>query len=161
MTKVSWRLRAQPESVRHKPLEEQVVSADLDDEARDLVFALRATVANELLPREERLAAFNTLQTFFEAFVFLDAELVESPKPKQPLPTAPSRPGAACIDCGNSITGTHFQRVTGWERSRSQGGTNAIALREPEQVFMCVGCMELRRRQARSGVSAQQMTLGG
>lgn len=39
-----------------------------------------------------------------------------------------------------------YQWVAGWERWREAGGTNALALREPEQKFACERCITLKKR---------------
>ncbi len=51
---------------------------------------------------------------------------------------------------------TVWSKVTGWEKKRDQGGTNHVALRQPLNEFMCVGCMD----KLKSGVSARQLQLG-
>ena len=35
-----------------------------------------------------------------------------------------------------------YRKVIGWERPREGGGTNALTLREPTQVFACSSCIE-------------------
>ena len=54
-----------------------------------------------------------------------------------------------CVMCSNAVDPTDvnvWQRVTGWERKRDAGGTNAIALRTPVQEFMCATCMVAAKR---------------
>ena len=36
-----------------------------------------------------------------------------------------------------------FRRVTGWEKNRDQGGTNAVALRQPHDDWACAPCIDL------------------
>jgi hypothetical protein len=51
---------------------------------------------------------------------------------------------------------TVYQRVSGWERWRDAGGTNALALRKTEQLFACERCIGLEKR----GINAKaQATL--
>lgn len=50
---------------------------------------------------------------------------------------------AACVHCGGPIDENRdYQQVTGWEKRRSQGGTNAIKLREPQGVWACCVCID-------------------
>ena len=58
----------------------------------------------------------------------------------------------SCIDCGNQYSQNEvYNRVSGWERHRSGGGTNAIKLREPDySQIVCVGCMMEREIQTDS-----------
>ena len=62
-----------------------------------------------------------------------------------------------CTFCGGPINpAVDYQKVTGFERHRHQGGTNAIRLREVHQEeWACVACVN---REAK-GVSAQQQVL--
>lgn len=63
---------------------------------------------------------------------------------------------ARCCKCGDDANErTGWQKVTGWERARQQGGTNHVALRKKLNVFMCNGCMVL----SLSGISTEQMTI--
>jgi hypothetical protein len=51
-----------------------------------------------------------------------------------------------CSKCGRPINEhieTVWQKVIGWEKKRDAGGTNHIALREPQPEVMCAGCMQL------------------
>lgn len=62
-----------------------------------------------------------------------------------------------CCRCGKEIEEPEkaWQQVIGWERRRRKGGTNHVALREPQQKWTCVECM-IRLQQ---GFSAQQESL--
>lgn len=51
-----------------------------------------------------------------------------------------------CIKCNrvlNEQTETVWNKVTGWEKKRAGGGTNHLALRQPQDDVMCNGCMNL------------------
>ena len=48
-----------------------------------------------------------------------------------------------------------WHKVTGWEHKRDAGGTNHLALRRPQNEFMCDECME----KLRNGLSPQQGSL--
>lgn len=49
-----------------------------------------------------------------------------------------------------------FRKVSGFERlHREGGGTNAVALRKPEEVFACRWCIDKQGR----GISPEQETL--
>lgn len=50
---------------------------------------------------------------------------------------------------------TTHRQVIGWEHPRKQGGTNALSLRQPQEVFCCNPCMEKMRR----GLSPDQQPL--
>ena len=54
--------------------------------------------------------------------------------------------GAAmnCCACDAEIqpSWTFYEEVTGWTKKRSQGGSNAVAMRSPTGRVMCRGCME-------------------
>lgn len=53
-----------------------------------------------------------------------------------------------CDFCGTAvdITKPHYQRVHGWERGRSAGGTNQITLREVDAaVVACYNCVQKRK----------------
>lgn len=67
-------------------------------------------------------------------------------------------PDHACPFCGCAVTPRDaYRKVTGWERvHRPAGGTNAIKLREPLEVFACRPCIDLQA----SGISVGQGTLG-
>lgn len=59
----------------------------------------------------------------------------------------------SCSFCGEEYPETSmYQRVSGWERPRKQGGTNHIHERETEDRYACRTCIELRKL----GVHAQQ-----
>lgn len=66
--------------------------------------------------------------------------------------------GMQCSFCERDLEGeTVYQHVSGWERWRDEGGTNALALRQTEQDFACMDCIESFKR----GVDpTQQTTLG-
>lgn len=42
--------------------------------------------------------------------------------------------------------GRVYRRVTGWERQRDAGGTNALALRQPQDVYAHVKCVDQAKR---------------
>jgi ribosomal protein S27E len=67
-----------------------------------------------------------------------------------------------CVDCGNQVDPTKsgsFREVTGWEKIRMHGGANQIVLRRETVRLMCNGCGEVRKINARRGISPQQETL--
>jgi hypothetical protein len=49
-----------------------------------------------------------------------------------------------CVFCGQEVLSpaTAYRKVTGWERKRDGGGTNALALREPHDEFAHVSCVD-------------------
>jgi hypothetical protein len=50
-----------------------------------------------------------------------------------------------CSACGRQIderVETVWSKVEGWEKKRSGGGTNHVALRVPLYEFMCALCMD-------------------
>lgn len=53
-----------------------------------------------------------------------------------------------CCFCGEDIPSIRvgFQRVIGWEQWRDAGGTNALALREPQDEWACQRCIDERRK---------------
>jgi hypothetical protein len=53
-----------------------------------------------------------------------------------------------CVFCGRVIASpAHgWRKVVGWERERSQGGTNALAVRQPLDEWCCVEDMQKLRR---------------
>ncbi len=66
----------------------------------------------------------------------------------------------ACCECGEhkidlSRRRSYYQKVEGWERFREGGGTNALSIRRPFDVFMCVRCMD----RALAGVPSGQGSL--
>lgn len=61
-----------------------------------------------------------------------------------------------CGGCGAGVNPYQaWQRVTGYEKRRAGGGTNHVALRQPEQAWLCDSCMRREQR----GISAQQGSL--
>ena len=54
-----------------------------------------------------------------------------------------------CVFCNLELDSDQpgvYQRVTGWERLRKQGGTNAIRLPQRQYEWACGDCIELRVR---------------
>ena len=52
-----------------------------------------------------------------------------------------------CTFCGSPINPDRdYRKVTGWERRRDQGGTNAIRLREPTNEWACMACINLQAK---------------
>jgi hypothetical protein len=54
---------------------------------------------------------------------------------------------ARCFFCGDTVdTREHstFQYVHGWVAPRSQGGANALRLRDPQPRWACSTCIDLR-----------------
>jgi len=50
------------------------------------------------------------------------------------------------VFCGGEVSErTGYRRVTGWEKRRRAGGTNAIVMREPQPIWACFTCIELKR----------------
>lgn len=52
--------------------------------------------------------------------------------------------GPRCHYCGRGVDPYSHEtriRVTGWERPRSAGGTNALELREPTGQYACASCI--------------------
>lgn len=65
-----------------------------------------------------------------------------------------SQSSGHCTFCGVKINPDQdYRKVTGWERHRTQGGTNAIRLREVQPVWACRWCID---RQSRGVPPAQQ-----
>lgn len=61
-----------------------------------------------------------------------------------------------CDACGGPTTPTlAWYQVVGYEQPRTQGGTNALALRKRTGKVICDGC--IRRRKA--GIADGQQTL--
>lgn len=57
----------------------------------------------------------------------------------------PIRRRVECELCGRTVdtdATTTYQYVGGWARNRTQGGTNAIALRRPERRWACHECID-------------------
>lgn len=53
-----------------------------------------------------------------------------------------------CEFCGDPINPkarSTYQKVTGWEKKRSQGGANQIILREPQAAFAHASCVDERK----------------
>jgi hypothetical protein len=64
----------------------------------------------------------------------------------------------SCTECGRGMDEryeTVWNLVEGWEKRRSQGGTNHLACRRPRNQFRCAGCME----KILNGVAAGQESL--
>jgi hypothetical protein len=63
-------------------------------------------------------------------------------------------PGKAyCHYCGDPVSHrTDYQKVTGWVKSRAQGGTNALRGREEHDEWACRWCVDKLAK----GVSPQQ-----
>lgn len=48
-----------------------------------------------------------------------------------------------CVFCESVVKPEQdYRRVIGWERSRSQGGTNALRLRKQLEQWACRWCIE-------------------
>lgn len=63
-----------------------------------------------------------------------------------------------CAICGDEVDDRRtepYTEVTGWERRRDQGGTNALALRKPTGRAMCSSCME----RMKMGLAPGQLSL--
>lgn len=62
-----------------------------------------------------------------------------------------------CQDCGKPVElSTGYRKVSGYERiQRVGGGTNAVALREPKEEYLCRWCVEQRSR----GIMPEQQSL--
>lgn len=64
---------------------------------------------------------------------------------------------AKCTFCDGPIAPSRdYREVTGFERRRAGGGTNALALRAPGDKWACEGCI---RKQTKEGVNANQGSL--
>jgi len=60
---------------------------------------------------------------------------------------------ATCRFCTRQVEPTDrniYQRVVGWERRRTSGGTNAIALREVKQEWAHAHCVD-RAKEGHTG----------
>lgn len=44
------------------------------------------------------------------------------------------------------MAATTFRKVVGWEKPRAEGGTNMIALRQPQDVYACWSCIDRLRK---------------
>jgi len=61
-----------------------------------------------------------------------------------------------CVYCNRPVTIDHdYRKVIGWERHRSGGGTNALAVREPQDEWACSECVSKLKR----GVTMEQTSL--
>lgn len=64
-----------------------------------------------------------------------------------------------CALCGEQIAyedvEDSYRLVVGWEKRRAQGGTNALRLRKPQEVFAHFECVEKEAH----GVAAGQQGL--
>lgn len=62
-----------------------------------------------------------------------------------------------CSFCGEAVNPNRdYRRVTGWEKRRSEGGTNALRLREPhEDEWACASCVD----RGASGVAPTQAAM--
>jgi len=75
----------------------------------------------------------------------------------------------SCHKCNRVIDDkieTVWNLVSGWEKKRDQGGTNHLALRTPQDLYCCNGCMTLllaeldpARADAGSGVTTPAMDM--
>lgn len=80
-------------------------------------------------------------------------ELVETdPLEEQPIPEAEEAPSTSaailCELCGEPVTTTRnaYRRVSGWEKPRKRGGTNAIVLRKPTDEWAHDRCIDLAKQ---------------
>lgn len=67
-----------------------------------------------------------------------------------------------CIDCGEQVKDGllgSYREIKGWEKVRSKGGGNAIALRKETGFVMCGGCGERRKLHDRAGITQGQTSL--
>ena len=56
------------------------------------------------------------------------------------------RPGC-CVFCDTPINvDQDYRRVIGWEKRRPEGGTNSVALREPQDEWACQFCIDKQKR---------------
>lgn len=56
----------------------------------------------------------------------------------------PGSGGKGCLRCGKSVAAlTSWVEVIGFEKFRSQGGTNHVALRQRTGDALCFGCMTI------------------
>lgn len=62
-----------------------------------------------------------------------------------------------CLFCSREIASVQqaYRRVVGWEKPRRGGGTNALAVRQPTDVFACSICIDKLRR----GIDPKQASL--
>jgi len=106
----------------------------------------------------------NEQEVVFELKALLDARMIENPEevmgvvefPNEPDAPVPDSVAVVCEACGNAIRAgrgdVYWQRVEGWERPRAAGGRNTLALRWPQQRFMCGACMAKQK----SGLAGQE-----
>jgi hypothetical protein len=67
-----------------------------------------------------------------------------------------------CADCGIVVDPTKsgaFREVVGWEKVRMHGGANQIVLRRETGKLLCNGCGEVRKINARRGITEGQTSL--
>ncbi len=77
--------------------------------------------------------------------------IVREPVDEEPRPDLTL---AYCSFCGEEVdreSSRTYRRVIGWEHPRSEGGTNALALREPLDEWACFLCIDKLRRQIAPG----------
>lgn len=64
-------------------------------------------------------------------------------------------PVIRCVECARPVDASphsgNYQRVSGWAKLRTQGGTNEVSLKVEYPEFMCRDCMRLLR----SGLAPQ------
>lgn len=52
-----------------------------------------------------------------------------------------------CTACDEDINPQlDYRQVIGWEKRRGTGGTNAIRLRKPQEIWMCSRCVDKEAR---------------
>ena len=63
-----------------------------------------------------------------------------------------------CEFCGTPIRNpnTSYRKVTGWERKRTDGGTNALRCREPHDEWACTVCVDKEAK----GIGVGQIGMG-
>lgn len=70
------------------------------------------------------------------------------------------RPGVHCMDCNDPVDTKHTgaaELVRGFRVNRTGGGANQILSWEGLGMWICPGCVILRR----SGIDPTQLSLGG
>lgn len=73
----------------------------------------------------------------------------------------PKRNQATCHYCYDIIdtdAETTYQRVQGWAKNRTQGGTNALALRRVTPHWACHMCID-KRTAGQAGIGWEQTDL--
>ena len=63
-----------------------------------------------------------------------------------------------CSECKQPIDDrfhNYWTKVEGWERRRSAGGTNHLAMRKQKDEFLCDACMRMLQR----GLDPRQSSL--